>query len=155
MAANNNPDLRFAHLRLSEILPDCTRRHDELLLYARARAVYYFNLLFMSDRALDFQHHLGTLGGSKARRLRAIMQLVIWSRTCGFNAGFDVGLERIHVVNTYQEMLLLGQTVEQMHAGFSDWYAAVSGGHVFHFDDDRITVTPFEEAGEPGWDGEE
>ena len=83
------------------------------------------------------------------------MQLVIWSRTCGFNAGFDDGLEQIHVVNSYQDMLLLGQTVETMHAGFADWYAAVKGGHVFHFDLDNIRVIPFEEAGEPGWDGEE
>ena len=151
----NAPDPRFAHLRLIDILPDCTRGEYEPLFKARARAVYYFDLLFKSPLAYDLQHHLGTLRGDKARRLRTIMQLVIWSRTCGFNAGFDDGLERIHLVTTYQDMLLLGQTVETMHAGFADWYVTVKGGHVFEFDHDNIRVLTFEAAGEPGWDGEE
>ena len=151
----NAPDPRFTHLTLNDILPDCTQGDDEPLFRARARAVYYFDLIFKSPVAYDLQHHLGTLRGDRARRMRTMMQLVIWNRTCRFNAGFDVGLERIHLVTTYQNMLLLGQSVETMHVDFATWFQTVKGGHVFEFDQDNIEVITFEAAGEPGWDGEE
>ncbi len=57
---------------------------------------------------------------------------------------------------TYQNMMLLGQSLSGMHAQFDEWLTIVLDGFEFHFGDERVIRIPtFEESGCPGWDGDD
>ncbi len=149
-------DVRFTRVVLEHILPRWSDYNHESLFKLRARAIYHFLLLFRSSLNLDFQHHLGTLPGPKAGRLRELFQLVIYSRRVGFNAGFSNDQARIAIETTYQNLLLLGQQLSGMHAQFDEWLTIVSDGFEFNFGDERVVRIPtFEEAGCPGWHGDD
>ncbi len=149
-------DPRYAHLKLNQLIADCSRRNGESRTKTRARAAYFFKLMFGTEISLHLQHHLGTLRGPKAKRLLILFQWLIFDRDVGFNAYIPQGHERISLAGrTYQNHLMLGQNLSIIHEDFDTWLAMATGGFEFEFGDEEIRIPTFEQAGEPGWEGQD